>query len=591
MDASITTLRILLVEDSEDDMELICNELAQGGFRIDCKRVETAAALQHALEQWRWDVVICDHNLPALDSTAALEIVQKAHEKMPFIIVSGMIPEEQGVASMFNGARDFIGKESLSRLVPVVRREMREVALRSDLGKAQEILYRLAHFDRLTGLPNREHLFQHLAAIMTDDGQDSPFAVFLIDLNRFRNITRSLGIQAGNKVLLDMAERLCAVFGEEGFIARYGADRFVAVVPYLVHESQAERVATMIHSSLDRAFITQVNELFITASIGMGFYPRDGRAPEDLMENVESALYGAKAPGGRGYQAYRAELGGDGKARLAMESSLYRALGKNEFLLHYQPQFDLRNKRMIGAEALIRWRHPESGLIPPDAFIPILEDTGLIVPVGEWILHTACAQNKQWQEAGLPPVRVAVNLSATQFQQPGLVGSVRAALQVSGLSPEYLELEITENIAVHNEESVIAVLGELRALGIRIAIDDFGTGYSSLSYLKRFPIDKLKIDQSFVRDYQPSAPDDGIIRAIIAMARSLNLKVIAEGVETLEQADFLRANGCDEVQGYFYGKPMPGGELAALMGRGAEVHPASMEALPGDMEETVSGID
>jgi EAL domain-containing protein (putative c-di-GMP-specific phosphodiesterase class I) len=307
---------------------------------------------------------------------------------------------------------------------------------------------------------------------------------------------------------------------------------------------------------------------------------------------VESALYGAKALGGRGYQAYRAESGGDGgRARLAMESRLYRALGKNEFLLHYQPQFDLRIKRMTGVEALVRWRHPEGGLIPPDAFIPILEDTGLIVPVGAWILHTACAQNKQWQDAGLPPVRVAVNLSATQFQQPGLVQSVRSALESTGLSPEYLELEITENIAVHNEESVIAVLAELRALGIGIAIDDFGTGYSSLSYLKRFPIDKLKIDQSFLRDYQPSAPDDGIIRAIIAMAGSLNLKVIAEGVETREQSDFLRANGCDEVQGYFYGKPMPGGDLVALMRQGAEAHPTSMRALLGDMEEAVAGID
>jgi diguanylate cyclase (GGDEF)-like protein len=579
MDASITTLRILLVEDSEDDMELICNELAQGGFRIECKRVETAAALRQALDHGVWDVLICDHNLPALDSTTALEIVQKAHEKMPFIIVSGMIAEEQGVASMFNGARDFIGKESLSRLVPVVRREMREVALRSDLGRAQEILYRLAHFDHLTGLPNREHLFQHLASIMADEGQDTHFAVFLIDLNRFRNITRSLGIQAGNKVLIDMAERLCSVFGEDGFIGRYGADHFVAVVPYLASESQAEQVATVIHASLDRAFVTHVNELFVTASIGVGFYPKDGRTPEDLMENVESALYGAKAFGGRGYQAYKAGLGGDGKARLAMESSLYRALGKNEFMLHYQPQFDLRSKRMIGAEALIRWHHPELGMISPCAFVPLLEDTGLIVPVGEWILHAACAQNKQWQDAGLPPVRVAVNLSATQFQQPGLVHSVRTALQASGLSPEYLELEITENIAVHNEESVIAVLEELRALGIQIAIDDFGTGYSSLSYLKRFPIDKLKIDQSFVRDYQPSTPDDWIIRAIIAMARSLNLKVIAEGVETREQSDFLRVNGCDEVQGYFYGKPMAENDIAALMGRAAKANRSFCDAM------------
>lgn len=288
-----------------------------------------------------------------------------------------------------------------------------------------------------------------------------------------------------------------------------------------------------------------------------------------MLKNVESALYAAKVIGGRSFQAYQSEMETQERVGLAMESALYRALENKEFMLHYQPQFDLSETRLIGVEALIRWRHPETGMISPADFIPLLEETGLIVPVGEWILRSACAQNRKWQEAGLPPVRIAVNLSAIQFQQADLVQTVRKVLQETGLAPEYLELEITENIAVHNEEAVIFVLDELRKVGIHIAIDDFGTGYSSLSYLKRFPIDKLKIDQSFVRDCKEGKHDVGIVRAIIGMGHSLNLKVIAEGVETWEQADFLQRNGCDEVQGYFYGKPMTADDFASLMRREA----------------------
>ncbi|MFA6014654.1 MAG: GGDEF domain-containing response regulator [Gallionellaceae bacterium] len=573
MDASTNMLRALIIEDSEDDFELICNELLLGGFMPKCKRIETAKALEHSLQHNVWDVIICDHNLPTLNSVAALKIVQQTHNKLPFIIVSGTIPEEIGVASMWNGARDFIGKDNLPKLVAVIKRELQEVALRSDLHLTKDILYRVAHFDRLTGLPNREHLFKHLAEKIEDQEHNDRFAVFLIDLNRFRNITNSLGIQAGNKVLLDMAERLCKVFGTDDFVARYGADRFVAVVPYLENEQQAGKIAAAIHACLDNAFIINVNELFVTASVGVSFYPKDGHSPEDILENVESALYCAKEIGGRGYQIYKAELIRPGKVRMSLESALHRALRQNEFILYYQPQFDMLSNQMIGVEALIRWHHPELGMISPADFVPILEDTGLIVPVGEWILQTACAQNKQWQAAGLSPIRVAVNLSAIQFQQSGLVHSVRNALKKTGLSPKYLELEITENIAVHNEETVIATLEELRALGIQISIDDFGTGYSSLSYLKRFPIDKLKIDQSFVRDYHAGAPDDGIIRAILALANSLSLKVIAEGVETREQSDFLQLNGCNEMQGYFFGKPMPSRELALLMQQHYEINP------------------
>lgn len=575
MNASEKMLRVLAVEDSGDDFELIRNELAEGGFTVAHERIETAESLRAALEHETWDVVVCDHNLPALDSISALRIVLEIAENVPFIIVSGQIPDELAIEAMRHGARDFICKDNLARLVAVVERELQEAALRTDLEQMRENFHRVSHFDSLTGLPNREHLFRHLRSMMSGTEHDHPFAVFLIDLNRFRQITKSLGILAGNKVLLDTSERLCAALGEDDFVARLGADRFVAVVPRLEQEARARDVATAIHQRMDEAFQINGQELFVKASVGVSFYPRDGQEWDDLFKNAESALYSAKAAGGSSYKAYQPGMDTHGKEQLVMETALYRALAQEEFLLHYQPQFDLSSGRVIGAEALVRWRHPEFGLVPPGKFISILEETGLIIPVGEWVLRTACAQNRQWQDAGLPPARVAVNLSVIQFRQPGLSQTIRRILDETGLSPEYLELEITENIAMHTEEAAIAILDELRAIGVQIAIDDFGTGYSSLSYLKRFPIDKLKIDQSFVRDHQQGANDNGIVMAIISMGHSLKLKVIAEGVETQDQADFLKLNGCDEAQGYFYGKPMEGGNLASLMARAAADKPSS----------------
>ena len=566
MNAMKKMLRVLAVEDSEDDFELIRNELAESGFTVVHERVETATSLKAALEGEPWDVVICDHSLPALNSISALNIVRSAVENLPFIVVSGVITDETAIEAMRHGAKDFVHKDNLSRLASVVERELQQAATRADLEATQMRLHRVSHFDSLTGLPNCEHLFVHLRSMTLRAEHNYHFAIFLIDLNRFRKITKTLGVLAGDKVLLATAERLRLALGKDDFVARLGADRFVAVVPHLEQEAQAREVSIVIHQCMNDVFRVDGQELFVKASVGVSFYPRDGLEWSDLFRNAESALYGAKADGGSSYQAYKPEMDSLGKERLIMETALYHALEKQQFVLHYQPQFDLFSGQMIGAEALIRWQHPEFGMISPCEFIPLLEETGLIVSVGEWVLRTACAQNMQWQDAGLPPIRIAVNLSAIQFRQPGLALTIRKILQETGLYPEYLELEITENIAMHAEEMVIAILDELRAIGIQIAIDDFGTGYSSLSYLKRFPIDKLKIDQSFVRDCKGGINDGGIVMAIIGMGRSLKLKVIAEGVETLMQADFLKLNGCDEVQGYYYGKPMQGSELARLLG-------------------------
>lgn len=568
MNTTGKTLRVLSVEDSEDDFELIRNELAEGGFTVMHRRVEAAESLKEALECGYWDVVICDHNLPRLDSMSALMIVQTSAKDLPFIIVSGDISDKMAVEAMRHGARDFIRKDNLSRLVPAIKRELRGAKARADLEDIQRRVHRISHFDSLTGLPNCEYLFRHLESMVLHAEHSNPFAVILIDLNRFRKITKTLGVLAGDKVILEMSKRLRRALGEGIFVAHLSTDRFVAVMPHMWQEAQAKEVAAIVHQCMNGAFQIDGQELFVKVCLGVSFYPKDGQQWDELFRNAESALYGAKVDGGS-YQAYKPEMDVQGKERLVMETALYHALEEEQFVLHYQPQFDMLSGRVVGTEALIRWRHPELGMVPPDEFISMLEETGLIVPVGEWVLRTACTRNKQWQDTGLPPVCVAVNLSATQFRQPGLPQTIRNVLKETGLLPEYLELEITENIAMHAEEEVISILGELRAIGIQIAIDDFGTGYSSLSYLKRFPIDKLKIDKSFVRDYQEGSSDNGIITAIIGMGHGLKLKVIAEGVETQAQADFLKLRGCDEVQGYFYGRPMEDSDFASLMVKAA----------------------
>jgi EAL domain-containing protein (putative c-di-GMP-specific phosphodiesterase class I) len=317
--------------------------------------------------------------------------------------------------------------------------------------------------------------------------------------------------------------------------------------------------------ALGKPFPVQGQEFHITASIGISSYPDDGTDMQTLMKNADIAMYRAKEQGKNNFQFYSAQINGHSIERLTLESSLRRALERSEFLLHYQPKLDLGTGRVTGVEALVRWQQPERGLIPPAEFIQLAEETGLIVPIGEWVLKTACAQNKTWQHQGLPPVRVAVNLSARQFAHADLLQDVSQVLKETGLDPAFLEFEITESMVMHNPEHAIVLLNELKAIGIHLAIDDFGTGYSSLGYLKRFPLDSLKIDRAFIRDLPGDSDDVAITRAIIAMAHSLRLSVVAEGVETAEQQDFLLEHDCDEIQGYYFSKPQPAAEIASLL--------------------------
>jgi diguanylate cyclase (GGDEF)-like protein/PAS domain S-box-containing protein len=431
--------------------------------------------------------------------------------------------------------------------------------------RAEEQIKSLAYHDALTGLPNRR-LFQDRLSVAVAQAHRSGqrLAVLYLDLDRFKPVNDSFGHSAGDRLIQDVAERLRTCLREGDTVARLGGDEFTLLLPGVSQVVDVARVAEKVLDTLRLPFQIEGREIFATASIGISLYPEDGRDVETLIKNADAAMYRAKQQGRDNYQLYAPALNATALERLALENDLRHALAKGELVIHYQPVVDLTTGRVQAMEALLRWRHPELGLLPPSEFISLAEVTGLIIPFGPWILRTACAQTHEWQEAGHAELGVAVNLSARQFQHPDLVAQVRRALEETKLEPAFLELEITESSAMHGEAAVHS-LRELKALGVRITIDDFGTGYSSLSYLRRFPIDTLKIDRSFIADITHDPDDAAIATAVIALAHTLKLRVVAEGVETDEQVAFLSARRCDHAQGFLFGAPLPAEGSSGLL--------------------------
>ena len=432
--------------------------------------------------------------------------------------------------------------------------------------QTQERLHHLAHHDALTGLPNRVLFVDRLKhALKRAERRKRAVAVMFLDMDRFKIVNDTLGHEAGDRLLQAMAARLHGCVREGDTVARFGGDEFAGFLSDVASPEDVALVVTKFLDALAPAFTIDGHELFISGSIGISLYPEDGTDTQTLMKNADTAMYRAKQLGGNTSEFYHSEMNAHALTRLSRETGLRRALERQEFVLHYQPQFDLKSGAVVGFEALIRWENIDSGAVLPAEFIPLLEETGLIVPVGEWILRTACAQHHAWQLAGLPPLRMAVNISSRQFDGNNLMQTIEQVMQAEQMQPEFLELEITESVLMKNGETDIQALQALSSMGMRFAIDDFGTGYSSLTYLKRFPINILKIDQAFVRDITINLDDAAIVRAIITMAHSLGMKTVAEGVETREQLDFLRTQGCDFAQGHFFSPPLPGEEIERLL--------------------------
>jgi diguanylate cyclase (GGDEF)-like protein/PAS domain S-box-containing protein len=423
----------------------------------------------------------------------------------------------------------------------------------------------LADFDPLTGLPNRRLLRDRSTQLLAAAERDgSEMALVFIDLDHFKRVNDSLGHSIGDELLCAVAQRLATVVRKVDTLARLGGDEFIIALPG-VHASGAAEVACRLLEVCAPTFSVAGHDLTITPSLGISLYPVDGTDFETLLRNADAAMYKAKEAGRNAFRFYSSEMNVATLKHLLMESGLRRGLGAREFILHYQPLVHIESGTTIGVEALIRWQNPEVGLIPPDQFIHVAEDIGLINPIGDWVLREACRQVRAWQDAGLPPLVVAVNVSPLQFRQAGFVDTVANALASSGLDARFLELELTERTVMNDAELNLGTLSALNGMGVELALDDFGTGYSSLAYLKRFPVGKLKIDRSFVRDLEVDPDDRAIASTILSMGRSLRLKVLAEGVETKEQYAILRGMGCELVQGYHFSRPLPPEELVAFL--------------------------
>jgi len=460
-----------------------------------------------------------------------------------------------------------------------IRRLADQVAVALANARMLEQVRSLAYYDSLTGLPNRLSYKERLGQALDHARRNGKLvAAFFIDLDHFSRINDTLGHEAGDQLLQQVALRLRACCRDRedevgpaqaaiaADVARLGGDEFTVIMPGLASAEDAGKLARRILSTLAHPIPVEGQEIFVNASIGIAIYPDDGEDLETLLMHADTAMYKAKEQGGSSYQAYSRAMNASALQRLTLENALRRAIEREEFELHYQPVVDARTGAVVGAEALVRWRHPELGLLLPSEFIALAEENGLIVPLGEWVLEQACRQNRTWQGAGLQPIRVVVNLSSRQLRR-SFPDTVSGVLQRTGLEARFLGLELTESLLVNHQRENMDTLHALRATGLHLAVDDFGTGYSSFSYLKHLPLDALKIDRSFVREITTSPDDAAITTAIIAMAHALNLKVVGEGIETEAQREVLLQQRCDEMQGYLFSRPVVAEQLAQFLAR------------------------
>jgi len=554
---------ILLIEDNPGDARLIELMLAEdpdSPFQLNC--VDRLSRGLEFLSSEKPGLVLLDLSLPDSHGLDTFEKVYAHSPTVPIIVLTGNDDHVIALSAVKTGAQDYLVKGKLDRELLV-----RAMQYSIERKRYQEQLEHQANYDQLTGLPNRNLLLDRLKQAVHSQRQVRSIAVVFIDLDHFKFINDSLGHTAGDVLLQKMAERLRSAVRDGDTVARMGGDEFILVLDDQHNEDVVFRAMQRIVAKVTEPMTIDGRELFVTCSAGISLHPQDGTDVETLLKNADAAMYRAKENGRNNFQFYLAEMNTLVNERLSLETSLRRALERNELILHYQPKHDLKTGRIVGVEALVRWQHPEAGLLYPDRFIPLAEETGLIVPIGEWVLRTACAQNRAWQDAGLPPVVMSVNLSPRQFRQDALFKLVARILSETGLRPEYLEMEITESMVMHNAEASIAILKGLQEIGVHLSVDDFGTGYSSLAYLKNLPIEILKIDRSFVHDINgASGKKDGVLaQAIISLGHSLKLKVIAEGVEEEGQLEFLKAHHCDEAQGFLFSKAVAPEACALLI--------------------------
>ena len=576
---------ILVVDDQPENLSVIGESLQQAGYAV---RVANSgeAALLYAARPPVPDLILLDIMMPAMDGYEVLQRLRanEATRRIPVVFLTALDEAADVVRGLQLGAADYLSKPMPPEiLIARVRTQIEaararawlhdrnaqleaEIARRmADIRKYMEQLERKSNFDELTGLPNRNLLNDRLAqALARARKGDQPLAVMTLNLDRMSGINDSLGRDTGDAVLREVSRRLGQRESRFDTLARTDGDEFALVAENCTDES-ASRLARELLALLEPAFDIEGHQLHLSASVGIAMFPKDGDSHDVLLRNASAAVIKAKNTGGNGISFYTPAMNARSLERLETEHDLRRAIEQGQLILHYQPQLNLHTGEIVGTEALVRWQHPERGLVMPGDFIPLAEQCGLILPLGEWVLRTACAQNKAWQDAGLTPITVCVNLSARQFMAQDVVALAGTILKETGLAPAYLELELTESAVMADAEAFISATHELKNLAVTMSIDDFGTGYSSLSYLRRFAIDRLKIDQSFVSELTHEPNSAAIAQAIISLAHTLRLSVIAEGVETEGQLNFLRSQGCDEMQGFYFSRPVPAPAFEQLL--------------------------
>lgn len=574
---------ILIIDDDEQVRNLL-KQLFYGDY--DCTTVDSAEAALRVLDVTTFSLVISDISMKGM---TGLELIPGVLEKNPdtvVIMISGQQTIDYAIEAMRVGAFDYVTKPfDIPHVEAAVRRGLSHHNLLDEKRRYENHLEEmvrertakiehLAYYDRLTDLPNRNLFIERCErAIEVARSSRHPPAVILVSIDRFKNINDTLGHEAGDQLLKEVAVRLQSCVTSAHTVARFEGPEFAILLAQLVDTSTAEKVSVSIIEMLKASFDLPAQEVYVTASIGISLNPHDGDRSNAILQNAGAALDRAKKMGGNTYQVYAPYMNASAFNRLSLETSLRRAIDNHEFVTYYQPVVNLASTRIVGFEALVRWQHPSLGLLPPSEFLGLAEDTGLIVDISTAVMRSACLQTRKWQIEGLSSLRIAVNVSARQFRQKDFVDRIFQVLSESKLCPGSLELELTETSIMDDPESAAKILTEIRRLGVRVAIDDFGTGYSSLGYLKRFPLDTLKLDRSFVNGAATNADDAALVTAIVTLAHSLRLRVVAEGIETEQELSFLRLLKCDEGQGYLFAKPQPAERLREILFNESPLNP------------------
>jgi diguanylate cyclase (GGDEF)-like protein len=566
---------ILIIDDDVPIRQLLLEILSDS---YACCEAESAEQALTALAKDHFDLVISDINMGGMSGLELVPHVHSISADSVVLMISGQSNIETAIEALRVGAFDYIMKPFDTRHVEAaVERALKQSSLLKEKRRYKDQLEklltqrtaevnRLAYYDTLTGLPNRTLFEDRLdQAVAVSQRAGELLGILFISLDQLKKVNDTLGHLPGDMLMKQVAGRLTSCVPKGDTVARFGGDEFAVMLTKVGGAKDVVEIICSIRDALHPPFQLDGQELFATSSVGVSLFPHDGNETQSLLKNAGSALYRAKKSGADNYRFYTEDMNSKASKQFALETSLRHAIDNEEFVLHYQPRLAVDSLKITGVEALVRWQHPQLGLLSPAEFIPLAEDNGLILPIGEWVLRTACRQNREWQERGFTPMRIGVNVSARQFQQQHLAEIVLQILEETGLAPNYLDLELTESSIMSNAQATIDVLTRLKGMGVTISIDDFGTGFSSLSYLKRLPIDALKIDQSFVRDLTTDPDDAALVMAIVTLAHNLRLQVVAEGVETEEQLRFLHLLRCDEVQGYFFSKPLPAAGLERVL--------------------------